>query len=161
MSWKQIQTTTGRITLAVLRLLQLVMACAVIGLYGQSLHAADKANEKADARWVWAVVVGGLSALSAIIYALPWTPLRFFFIWDVILFICWLTVFAIFAKLYIHEDPENNHQIEQMKDAVWLDLVNWMLWLISAGVEFFYFWKYRNQRTSLTGRARENTKVPV
>lgn len=159
MSWKSIQTTTGRIILGVLRLLQLVLACAVIGLYGKSLRAADKANEKADGRWIWAVVVGGLSALTAIFYALPFWPLRFFFVWDVLLWIFWLTVFAIFAKMYIHEDPENNHQIEQMRDAVWLDLVNWILWLISAFVEFFYFWKYRNQRTKLTGRARENTKV--
>lgn len=49
-----------------LRLLQLVLACAVIGLYGQYLRAATKANEKADGRWIWAVIVGGLSALTAV-----------------------------------------------------------------------------------------------
>jgi hypothetical protein len=147
--------------MGVLRLLQLVLACAVIGLYGQYLRWANNAGEHADGRWIWAVVVGGLSALTAIIYAIPYFPLRFFFIWDVLLFFFWLIVFAIFANLYIHEDPEGNHHIEQMRDAVWLDLVNWILWLISALVGFFYFWKYRNQRTTYTSRARENTKVPV
>jgi hypothetical protein len=147
--------------MGVLRLLQLVLACAVIGLYGQYLRWANNTGEHADGRWIWAVVVGGLSALTAIIYAIPYFPLRFFFIWDILLFCFWLTVFAIFAKLYIHEDSEGNRHIEQMRDAVWLDLVNWILWLISAFVGFFYFWKYRNQRTIYTSRARENTKVPV
>ncbi|KAK6542680.1 hypothetical protein TWF694_006624 [Orbilia ellipsospora] len=156
MSLKTIETLTGKIILGILRLLQLVLACAVIGLYGKYLSRATDAHEHADGRWVWAVVVGGLSALTAIIYSLPFFPLRFFFIWDILLFIFWLTVFAIFASLYMHEDPEGNYDIEQMRDAMWLDLVNWILWLISSCVEFWYFWRYRHQRTMLTGRAREN-----
>jgi len=159
MSIKVVQTLTGKIILGVLRVLQLVLACAVIGLYGKYLSRAQDAHEHADARWVWAVVVASLSAITAIIYSLPFFPLRFFFIWDILLFIFWLTVFGIFAKLFVNEDPEGNHDIEQMRDAMWLDLVNWLLWLISALVGFWYFWRYRNQRTTLTGRARENTKV--
>jgi len=160
MSLKAIQSTTGRIILGVLRILQLVLACAVIGLYGKYLSRADKADEKADGRWIWAVIVGGLSAITAIFYSLPFFPLRWFFVWDIVLFIFWMVVFAIFAKMYISEDPEGSHDIEQMKDAVWLDLVNWMLWLISAVVGFWYFWKYRNQKTTFTSRAKEN-RVPV
>ncbi|KAF3903549.1 hypothetical protein AA313_de0201988 [Arthrobotrys entomopaga] len=156
MSLKAIESLTGRIILGILRLLQLVLACAVIGLYGKYLSRATDADEHADGRWVWAVVVGGLSALTAIFYSLPFFPLRFFFIWDILLFIFWLTVFAIFASLYMHEDPEGNHDIEQMRDAMWLDLVNWILWLISALVGFWYFWRYRHQKTMLTGRGREN-----
>ncbi|KAF3902132.1 hypothetical protein ABW21_db0204623 [Orbilia brochopaga] len=158
MSLKAVQSLTGRIILGILRLLQLVLACAVIGLYGRYLHRATQAHENADGRWIWAVVVGGLSGITAILYSLPFWPLRFFFIWDVLLFIFWLTVFGIFAKLYIHEDAEGNSDIERMRDAMWLDLVNWILWLISAAVGFWYFWRYRNQPTTLTGRARENTK---
>ncbi|RVD81318.1 uncharacterized protein DFL_009185 [Arthrobotrys flagrans] len=158
MSLKAIRTLTGRIILGILRLLQLALACAVIGLYGKYLARATDAGEHADARWIWAVVVGGLSIVTAILYSLPFWPLRFFFIWDIVLFICWLTVFAIFASLYMHEDPEGNHDIEQMRDAMWLDLVNWLLWLVSSVVGGWYFWKYRNERTRLSGRARENTK---
>jgi len=159
MSLKEMETLTGKILMGLLRLLQLVLACAVIGLYGQYLNWASQRNEHADGRWVWAVVVGSLSALTAIIYAIPFFPLRFFFIWDIIIWMFWLIVFGIFAKLYIHEDPEGDHQIQQMRDAVWLDLINWILWLFSAVVGFFYFYKYRNQRTTWTSRARENTKV--
>jgi len=159
MSLKSVETLTGKIILGILRLLQLVLGCAVIGLYGQYLHWAAQQHEHADGRWIWAVIVASLSALTAIIYALPFFPLRFFFIWDCLLFFFWLVVFAIFAKLYIHEDPEGSHQIQQMRDAVWLDLVNWILWMISAVVGFFYFYKYRHERTTYTSRARENTKV--
>lgn len=72
-----------------------------------------------------------------ILYSLPFWPLRFFFIWDCVLFVFWMVVFAIFAKMYIHEDAEGDTRIQQMKDAVWLDLVNWMLWLVSAIGKFF------------------------
>ncbi|KAF3939747.1 hypothetical protein ABW19_dt0208841 [Dactylella cylindrospora] len=160
MSLKAIESLTGRIILGILRLIQLVLACAVVGLYGKYLDRATKADESADARWIWAVVVGGLSALTAIIYSLPFFPLRWFFVWDIVLFICWTTVFGIFAKLYLDEDPEGNHDIEQMRDAMWLDLVNWILWLISSLVGFWYYWRYRNQKTKLTSRAKEN-RVPV
>ncbi|EWC48086.1 hypothetical protein DRE_02665 [Drechslerella stenobrocha 248] len=159
MSLKAIQTMTGRIILGILRILQLVLACAVIGLYGKYLSRASKADEKPDGRWIWAVAVGGLSALTSILYALPFWPLRWFFIWDIILFMSWLTVFGIFAGLYLNEDPEGNTDIQQMRSAVWLDLTNWVLWLISSCVGFWYFWRHRHQRTALTGRARENAKV--
>ncbi|KAJ6260711.1 hypothetical protein Dda_4940 [Drechslerella dactyloides] len=156
MSLKAVQTTTGRIILGILRLLQLALALGVIGLYGRYLHRASQANEHADGRWIWAVVVGGLSGITAILYSLPFWPLRFFFIWDCLLFFFWLIVFGIFAGLYMHEDPEGNKDIERMRDAMWLDLVNWILWLVSAVVGFWYFWRYRHQRTMLTGRGREN-----
>ncbi|EPS38821.1 hypothetical protein H072_7434 [Dactylellina haptotyla CBS 200.50] len=156
MSIHVMHTLARKIALGILRLVQLVLACAVIGLYGKYLARASEVHERADGRWVWAVVVASLSAITSIIYSLPFFPLRFFWIWDILLFIFWLTVFGIFAKLFMKEDPEGNHDIEQMRDAMWLDLVNWLLWLVSAVVGGWYFWRYKNQRTTLTGRGMEN-----
>ncbi|KAK6510116.1 hypothetical protein TWF481_004829 [Arthrobotrys musiformis] len=126
-------------------------------LENSALHQLQNPGYQTDQPWP-AVVS---NPFSMILYSLPFWPLRFFFLWDITLFICWLTVFAIFASLYMHEDPEGNHDIEQMRDAMWLDLVNWLLWLVSSVVGGWYFWKYRNQKTSLSGRARENTKFGV
>jgi len=58
------------------------------------------------------------------------------FPWDVILFILWVAVFGIFGKLFIHEDAEGNKDIERMKSAVWIDLINMLLWFISAISKF-------------------------
>ncbi|KAK6510118.1 hypothetical protein TWF481_004831 [Arthrobotrys musiformis] len=77
MSLKAVQTLTGRIILGILRALQLVLACAVIGLYGKYLSRASEADEHADARWIWGVVVGGLSAVTAVSFFL----LSLFFGW--------------------------------------------------------------------------------
>ena len=46
--------------------------------------------------------------------------------------ILWIAVFGIFGKMYIHEDPEGDAGVQRMKNAVWVDLVNVFLWLISA-----------------------------
>lgn len=54
--------------------------------------------------------------------------------------------------MYIHEDPEGDVGITRMKNAVWVDLVNVFLWLISAiygGLSF----KNRTHRSKHTGRA--------
>lgn len=56
--------------------------------------------------------------------------------------------------MYIHEDPEGNSGIKRMKNAVWIDLLNMLLWFItsiSGAVTFFFF---RGGRSRFTGRAR-------
>lgn len=75
------------------------------------------------------------------------------FIWDTILFILWIALFGLFGKMYIHEHAEGDHGVQRMKNAVWVDLVNALLWLISA-VGMAVFWvQSRNGRTRWTGRA--------
>lgn len=42
-----------------------------------------------------------------------------------------------------------------MKVAVWIDLVNMVLWLISMIAMAVKWWKARKARTQFTGRAEE------
>jgi H+/Cl- antiporter ClcA len=100
--------------------------------------------------------VGSLSAPTALAYLVPFIHrIPFIFVWDTILFILWIALFGIFGKMYIHENPEGNGGIKRMKSAVWMDLVNALLWLISAIGMAGYWWKARNgTRTKWTGRAR-------
>jgi hypothetical protein len=103
---------------------------------------------------VYAVVVGSLSAISSLIYMIPIIiRLPLLFIWDTILFIFWIAVFGVFGKLYIHTDAQGDSGIQRMKNAVWIDLINALLWLGSAIGMLIYFTKQMGGRTRFTGRA--------
>ncbi len=74
--------------------------------------------------------------------------------WDVILFILWAAVFGLFGSMYIKEKAEKDGGIQRMKNAVWVDLVNMLLWFVSAIVGAIGFWRWRKGNRSLhTGRA--------
>ncbi|KAG9237914.1 hypothetical protein BJ875DRAFT_368992 [Amylocarpus encephaloides] len=145
---------------ATYRTIQLALALTVVGLYGVDLHAANHQHKYSDGKWVFAVVVASLSAPTALVYiissllipAILHVP--FLFIWDTILFILWIALFGLFGNLYIHEHPEGNKGIQRMKNAVWVDLVNALLWLVSASGMTVFWFKNRNSRTRWTGRAR-------
>ena len=49
--------------------------------------------------------------------------------------------------------PEQHGQ-QRMKNAVWVDLVNMLLWLVSAIYSTIIFWTSRKNRTLHTGRAK-------
>lgn len=76
------------------------------------------------------------------------------FIHDVVLAILWLTLFGIFAKKYIPVDNENeNKDVERMKNAVWIDVINLSFWMITAAWMGLRWWKGRSQ-------AKKGEKIP-
>ncbi|EHK99107.1 hypothetical protein GLAREA_09069 [Glarea lozoyensis ATCC 20868] len=137
------------------RIIQIVLALTVVGLYGVDLHKANREHKYSDGKWVYAVVTASLSAPTALAYLIPFIHrIPFLFVWDSILFVLWIALFGIFGKMYIHENPEGNGGIKRMKNAVWVDLVNALLWLVSAVGMAGYWWRSRGTRTKWTGRAR-------
>ncbi|THW17551.1 hypothetical protein D6C86_04353 [Aureobasidium pullulans] len=134
-----------------LRILQFILAITVIGLYGYDLDNARKARVAADPKWTFAVVVGALSALSVFIYLFKFS-LRFF--WDAIMLILWAIVFGIFGKLFInsHPTPRQGGQI-RMKNAVWIDLANMILWFITFVWNLILHFTRMDKMTLHTGRA--------
>lgn len=138
----------------VIHFFQFVLAITVCGLYGTDLHNAASQGKYMDSKWVYAEVVGGLSAFTTLLYLIPFI-LRspFVWIWNTILFVLWLALFATFASMYIHENPEGDADIQRMKNAVWVDLTNTLLWLITSIAAFAYWWSHRERQTRFTGRA--------
>ncbi|KAF6790026.1 uracil phosphoribosyltransferase [Colletotrichum sojae] len=133
----------------VCRGLQFVLALIAVGLYGNRVHADDRADEGFSAEWIFAVVVAGSSALSAVLFvaatplgAIPYVggKIKLFktyraFGWDLFLFIMWIVVFGIFAGIFLKRDGEDEYKGSStglMKTAVWVDLVNAILWLVSG-----------------------------
>lgn len=55
--------------------------------------------------------------------------------------------------MYINEDPEGDGAIERMRNAVWVDLVNMLLWFVATLAAVGYWWRHRTTRTRYTGRA--------
>ena len=104
----------------------------------------------------FAEVTASLSAITALLYLIPFIcRIPLLFIWDTILFILWVAVFGIFGNLYIKANAQGDSGILRMKHAVWVDLVNMLLWLISAiGMAIFWVKHRGSGRTKWTGRAK-------
>ncbi|OTB07333.1 hypothetical protein M426DRAFT_249242 [Hypoxylon sp. CI-4A] len=147
--------TVSYLLFSVLHFAQFVLAVAVCGLYGIDLHRAHSEGKYIDGKWVYAEVVGGLAALTAILYLVPFI-LRFaaVTIWSFVLFVLWIALFGLFGSMYIHEEPEGNSDIQRMKNTVWIDLVNALLWLIGFIASAAYWFTHRERRSRFTGRAK-------
>ncbi|KAI9832152.1 MAG: hypothetical protein M1819_004503 [Sarea resinae] len=143
----------GFIFRATLRFLQFVLAIAVAGLYGQDLNDPKDIGKGAHPKWVYAEVVSGLSALTCAIYTIPLVRAYIFFAWDTILFILWLALFGIFGKIYIHEHSDGDGGVQRMKNAVWVVLVNMLLWALSATYGAAIFSKSRRVKSIDVGHS--------
>lgn len=67
----------------------------------------------------------------------------------------WTALFGTFGKIFIpaHPTPKQSGQ-RRMKNAVWVDLVNMLLWLVTAVYSTLIFFRNRTTRTLHTGRAK-------
>ncbi|KAL6711507.1 hypothetical protein ACN47E_004441 [Coniothyrium glycines] len=137
----------------ILRFVQFIFGIAIIGIYAQDLDAARKARAYVDSKWVWAVVCGTLGALVSLVFMLPLVKAWFFFYVDAFVWLCYLIAFGIFGRMFIPEHAEGNKGIERMKAGVWVLLTNMFLWLLSACIGGWIFWRERKARTTHTGRA--------
>ncbi|MCJ1253831.1 hypothetical protein MMC24_001645 [Lignoscripta atroalba] len=134
----------------VLRVLQFIFAVTVLGLYGVDISDARKGGRNSDSRWVYAEVVAAFAAITSLVYMVPFIKSYLVFAWDAVLFILWVAVFGVFGKMFI---PKGNLGSQRMKNAVWIDLINMLLWLISAVYGAVLFFKFRGSRSLHTGRA--------
>ena len=67
--------------------------------------------------------------------------------------ILWVAVFGLFGKIYMHADAAGNGDVQRMKNAVWIDLINMLLWFVSALYSTVLFFRFRGHRSLYTGRA--------
>ena len=148
--------TFSYIAFSILHFGQFVLAVTVIGLYATDLHRANQQGKYMDSKWVWAVVCGSLGSFVSLIFMLPFAKAWFFFVVDVVVFICFLVAFGIFGRMYIGEDAEGDKGVTRMKNGVWVLLPNVVLWFLTAVVGAALFWRARKARTTHTGRAPQH-----
>ncbi|KAK0389989.1 hypothetical protein NLU13_3562 [Sarocladium strictum] len=151
----------------VFRCLQFLFAIIAVGFYGNRVDADRKERDGFSPEWMYAMIVGGASAVTAVLFvaaatlgALPYIGSRLkmlkvyrAFPCDLILFVAWIVVFGIFAGIFLHRDDDDGSykgsKTGPMKVAVWIDLVNAVLWLISG--------TYGGLKTFLGGKLEEAT----
>ncbi|KAL8845736.1 MAG: hypothetical protein Q9221_009118 [Calogaya cf. arnoldii] len=136
----------------VMRFLQFVFAITVIGLYAQDLRAASKAGKYSDSKWGYATAVGVIGAVSSLLLAWPRLSM-WAWGWDFVVFILFTALFGLFGKMFIHENAEGINGIDRMKNAVWIDLINMLLWFITAVYGMVMFFFFRGSKSLHTGRA--------
>lgn len=140
--------TIGKV---IVRSLQFVLALTVAGIYGNHVDNQRKNNNPANPAFTFAVVVGGLSCTSAIIFNIPKVKAYHVFAWDWLMTIFWLAIFGKFAAVFLPLDPNNpkasyeSTNTQQMKNVVWVDLINMFLWFITATYGTFLFVRHRRQ----------------
>ncbi|KAF5017687.1 hypothetical protein F66182_10361 [Fusarium sp. NRRL 66182] len=148
------------VVFSIIHLFCFALALTTCGLYGTDLNNANREGRYSDSKWcslqVYAVVVGSISAVTCVLYFIPFV-LRiagiFVPIWNFILFVLWIALFGVFGKMYIDEDAEGDGGIQRMKNAVWVDLASALLWLIATLAASGYWWRHRDTRSRFTGRA--------
>ncbi|KAI0406487.1 hypothetical protein F4802DRAFT_100338 [Xylaria palmicola] len=120
--------------------LQLVFALVVIGLYGTRVREDRSEGHHQAVQWLYALTVGGLSALTAILFAIPQPFVRTarLFAWDLVMFVLWIAAFGTFAVIFLRMPDDDAHKwyqgtrVSTMRSAVWIDLVNAIFWLLTG-----------------------------
>ncbi|ORY60802.1 uncharacterized protein BCR38DRAFT_349346 [Pseudomassariella vexata] len=127
----------------VVRSLQFIFALIAVGFYGHLVDKDKKADHGIAPEWLFAVVVVGMSCITAVVFlalgllatfAGRMRPYRMF-AWDLILGILWIIMFGLFAGIFLKRTDEDKYKganTKAMKVAVWIDLVNAILWLVSG-----------------------------
>jgi len=145
----------GAIARLVLRLLQFVVAVTVAGLYGIDLQHGNQNGIHPDSKWWYAEAVAGLSALTCILYGLPFFKSWWGFGWDFILFVLWTALFGLFGSIYLPAFSKSTQDVvPRMMDAAWFDLAGMSLWFITATYSTIIWYRGRNKRSLHTGRAK-------
>ncbi|GAW19853.1 hypothetical protein ANO14919_093440 [Xylariales sp. No.14919] len=125
--------------------LQLIFALVVVGLYGSRVSSDHRHDRSQAVQWVFALIVASLSAITAILFAIPqpFVKTARLFAWDFVLFILWIAVFGTFAVIFLRMPDDDEHKwyentrVSVMRHAVWIDLVNAVFWLLTGGYGCF------------------------
>ncbi|KAI6081323.1 hypothetical protein F4821DRAFT_31390 [Hypoxylon rubiginosum] len=155
----------------VARGIQFILALVVVGLYGTRVDRDRRHGDPQSPAWVYALFVAGVSCITCVLYAIPnpfskrLAPHRLF-AWDVTLFILWIAVFGAFAAIFLkrEEDEYQGTSVAVMKCAVWVDLVNALLWMGTAaygGVRTFLGRKVNGKIDHYTGKVEDAVNAKV
>jgi len=146
----------------VFRFLQTVFGIAIAGVYGTDIMTATKNGSSPSSAWLYATIVGALSAVTASIYCIPAFKAYTFFWFDLIIVILHSALVGIFGKAYlsskIPQVGNSNQGIavqgpdrKRMHDTAILDTVSGCLWLMTGAFGFLVALKVRRTHKKQSG----------
>jgi hypothetical protein len=115
----------------VLRLLQCIFAVVIAVLYGLDLSQATEDNARADASWVYAELVAGVSIIICIMQLFFMTAVWYWGLLDALVSVLWLAQFGVFASIYLGAEGDKEFvpaSRSRMQAAVWVNLISLLLW---------------------------------
>lgn len=121
---------------AAVRTLQVVLGLTIIGLYASDL----KLIHGSDVRYIYAVVVGTISTLSALIMCIPAIKSFLFFAWDFLVFILNVALFGAMGRYFINPSTVERQHDDKMRHAVWVVCIAMVLWFSTAVAGGIQFW---------------------
>lgn len=125
----------GLFTRAALRTLQFVLAVTVAALYGVDLAHATKTNIHARPEWVYAEFVAAVSVITCAVHCFVTVVHVTWSTWDGVLFVLWMAQVGVFGTIYVSDQPANYEEfatsVTRMRVAVWINLINMLLWLVT------------------------------
>ncbi|KAJ6112094.1 hypothetical protein N7523_008155 [Penicillium sp. IBT 18751x] len=147
---------------ATLRVLQFIFAIIVAGLYGVDLARATKRNAPAPAQWVYAEMIVVFSAVTCAVHAIVTVKHVLWCLWDGVLCVFWLAQVGVFGSIYYASPIDAEYEdltqcVPRMKAAVWIDVVNLLLWLLTfvLGVAWCIRTRKITRRTDKLGRIED------
>jgi uncharacterized membrane protein len=94
-----------RILSILLRVGQLAFGAVVAGLTGEYLHKTRNQSTWDRKRFIYTVVVAGLSILLALLWLLPFTYAFIHWPVDILLFIAWIVAFGLLVDVSLPSFP--------------------------------------------------------
>lgn len=135
------KNTPGWFLRLVLRTVQFVLGLTVIGLFGARIRNDSSAHAAQATQWVYALSVGALASATVLVYMIPFTEAYVGAVaaWDAFLTLLYLVAFGIFAAMFEGRADDRRSEVkgqvlstEEYHHAVWVLLVNVVLWLVTG-----------------------------
>lgn len=119
-----------------LRIFQFIFAIVVASLYGIDLGHFTNVNAHADAEWIYAEFVAAVSAIICLIFSFMTSIHVAWSILDAAIFVLWLAQVGVFGSIFYPTVRPgyvgSTTSVTRMRAAVWIDLVNMVLWLLTS-----------------------------
>lgn len=154
--------TTGLVSRALLRMLQGLGAVLTAALYGIELRDSS-ATRKDNSAWVFAEVASGVSLTVLLGHLFFTIGTARWMVVDWIIFVFWVALFGTFGSIYIEasasklgDHGETDASRQRMQAAVWIDMVNMLLWFASGAIGIQQCFQRRRERRR---RQRQQQRV--
>ncbi|KIW04477.1 uncharacterized protein PV09_04236 [Verruconis gallopava] len=139
------------------RFLQFVLGLVIFGVYCADIVNAKENYASPSAAWILASTLGGLNAVSALLYLLPFFHSYLFFWWDWIIVTLHAGIIGVFGKAFIaHKTPEQNPKVfktlgpdfARERSTAYVDCGSGILWTATAVMSTVIYLKVKRLKST-------------
>ncbi|EEH42512.1 uncharacterized protein PADG_07332 [Paracoccidioides brasiliensis Pb18] len=145
----------SRMVSVVLRIGEIGFAAVVAGIIGHDVARTDNFPGFPLGRWIYALVVSGISMLLGLIWLIPFSASFVLWIADLIISCAWFSVFAVLVNwlnrracgfIFDWGSITDGGVCDRWKAAEAFSFLSAILWLVSAIVGIWFTFRTRDRR---------------